>query len=99
MAGILFVLGLLTSVAGILVLALRVPGPELRGLANQTGRLAQKGLAEDVAGLVGNASTLLEAINQMVRTTAGVGVFLTILGLLLMASGTWLALQVSQLIP
>lgn len=94
MALILFGLGLLTSITGIIILATRAAGRDLRTLATQTTRLAQKGIAEDVAGLVGNASALLDAINKMVRTTAGVGVFLTIFGLVLMALACWLALQI-----
>jgi hypothetical protein len=94
MALILFGLGLLTSITGIIILATRAAGRDLRTLATQTTRLAQKGIAEDVAGLVGNASALLDAINKMVRTTAGVGVFLTIFGLVLMGLACWLALQI-----
>jgi len=57
--------------------------------------LAQKGIAEDVAGLVGNASSLLSATNELVRTSAGIGVFLAVLGVVLMAAATWLVLQIS----
>jgi hypothetical protein len=53
-------------------------------------------VAEEVAGLVGNASSLLEAVNQLTRTTAGVGVFLATMGLLLMGSACWLALRISS---
>jgi len=91
---ILFSLGLISTIAGILILTLRAAGKDVRTLATQTTRLAQKGLAEEVAGLVGNASALLEAVNKLVRTTAGVGVFLTVLGLLLMISASLLALKI-----
>jgi len=94
MAVILFGLGILTSITGVIILATRAAGRDIRTLANQTTQLAQKGLAEDVAGLVGNASALLEAMNKLVRTTAGVGVFLTLFGLVLMALATWLTLQI-----
>jgi hypothetical protein len=94
MAVLLFGLGVVTSITGVIILATRAAGRDIRTLANQTTQLAQKGLAEDVAGLVGNASALLEAMNKLVRTTAGVGVFLTLFGLVLMALATWLALQI-----
>lgn len=94
MAVLLFGLGVITSITGVIILATRGAGRDIRTLANQTTQLAQKGLAEDVAGLVGNASALLEAMNKLVRTTAGVGVFLTLFGLVLMALATWLALQI-----
>ena len=93
MAFSLFVLGMLTTITGILILTTRVTSKDLRTIANQTSRLAQKGLAEEVAGLVGNASSLLDAMNQLVRTTAGVGVFLTLLGLCLMSAAGWIALK------
>jgi hypothetical protein len=94
MAIILFALGLLSTIAGIIVLIFRAAGKDISTLAIQSTRLVQKGLAEDVAGLVGNASALLETVNQLVRTTAGIGVFLTVLGVIMMMVASWLALQI-----
>ncbi len=91
----LFVLGVITLLIGILLLITRSAGKEVRTLATQTAQLAKKGIAEDVAGLVGNASTLLSATNELVRTSAGIGVFLALLGFLLMGVATWLVLQIS----
>jgi hypothetical protein len=65
----------------------------LKSLATQTAQIAQKGLAEEISGLVGNASSLLITINEMMRTTTGIGVFLTVIGLSLMAVTYWLVLQ------
>jgi hypothetical protein len=93
MAAGLFLIGTLAILVGVIVLVTRASGREVRTLAAQTAHLAQKGLAEEVAGLVGNASTLLSATNELVRTTAGVGVFLSLLGFALMGAGAWLALQ------
>jgi len=84
MAAILFLIGLLTFLAGLILLIARTWNPDLRLLANQTARLAQKGLAEDLAGLIGNANLLIASLNELVRTTAGVGVFLLLLGLSIM---------------
>ncbi len=91
----LFLLGALTLLVGILLLVTRSAGKEVRALATQTAQLAKKGIAEDVAGLVGNASNLLSATNDLVRTSAGIGVFLAILGFLLMTAATWLVLKIS----
>lgn len=91
----LFLLGAITLLIGILLLVTRSAGKEVRALATQTAQLAKKGIAEDVAGLVGNASNLLSATNDLVRTSAGIGVFLTILGFLLMTAATWLVLKIS----
>ena len=95
--GLVFLLGLISFMGGILILVFRTSSSDVKALATQTARLAQKGLAEEVAGLVGNASALVEAMDQLVRTTRGVGIFLTILGLLMMGGACWLAIQVYQI--
>lgn len=91
---LLFLIGAGSFIAGVLNLALRAAGNEIHTLAIQTARLAQKGIAEDVAGLVGNASSLLDSMNQLVRTARGVGIMLCLLGLVLMGLATWFALQI-----
>ncbi|HJW91094.1 MAG TPA: hypothetical protein VJ436_10685 [Anaerolineales bacterium] len=93
MAATVFVLGTLSFAVGTFVLVIRATGKEVRNLTSQTAQLAQKGLAEDVAGLVGNASSLLAATNDLVRSTAGVGVFLNLMGLVLMGVSTWIIQQ------
>lgn len=94
MALSLFLIGAISFAVGVIVLVTRSTGQEVRSLAAQTAQLTQKGLAEDVVGLVGNASALLTATSELVRTTAGIGVFLTLLGVILMAVSGWLMLQV-----
>lgn len=91
----LFLLGIIAILIGIFILITRSAGKEVRTLATQTAKLARKGMAEDVAGLVGNASALLSATNELVRTSAGIGVFLAVLGFLLMSVATWLVLRIS----
>ncbi len=93
MASCLFVLGVLCIIAGFIILVTRVAGREMKVIAQQTAQLAQKGLSDEVAGLVGNASSLVEAMNQLVRTAAGVGVFLTLIGLVFIAAAYYLAMQ------
>ena len=94
MAAALFILGAATFAAGVFVLVARAMGQDMRTLSSQTARLAEKGLAEDVSGLVGNAASLLTSMTQLVRTAAGVGVFLTTLGLGLIGASFWLILQI-----
>jgi len=96
MVAILFFLGMASTITGIVILTTRAAGRDLNTLATQTTRLAQKGLAEEVAGLVGNATSLLDAMNQLIRTSAGVGVFLTVFGVVVMGGATWLAFQIYQ---
>lgn len=93
MAGCLLGLGVIVLAIGIYVLISKVVGKEIKTIANQTARLAQKGIAEDVAGLVGNASSLIEALNQLVKTSAGVGVFLILVSFCLMGAAYGLVYQ------
>ena len=90
----LFVFGAITLSIGIFILITRSVGKEVRTLADQTALLAKKGFAEEVAGLVGNASSLLSATNELVRTSAGVGVFLCILGFITMVTSCWLVIRI-----
>jgi hypothetical protein len=94
MAVVLFLLGVACTITGIVILTVRVSSRDMRTLAVQTTRLAQKGISEDIAGLVGNASSLMAALNDLVRTTAGIGVFITIIGLVLMVTASFLALKI-----
>jgi predicted membrane-bound dolichyl-phosphate-mannose-protein mannosyltransferase len=90
----LFSLGTISLASGIFILFKKVMGDELKIITSQTAKLVQKGLAEEVAGLVGNASALLEALNQLIRTTTGVGVFMMLVGFILMVVAYFLALQI-----
>ncbi len=80
----LALLGAISIVAGIFLLLFRAAGKDVQTVATQATRLAQKGLAEEVAGLVGNASALVDALNQLARTSAGIGIFLVIFGFIML---------------
>ena len=95
MAASMFLLGLITFSIGVFILVSRATGKDMKLITNQTSQLVGKGIAEDIAGLVGNASTLLQTMADMVRTAAGVGVFLTITGVVLMGVSLWMILQIS----
>lgn len=90
----LFVMGMICVGIGIYILIAKVAGKELRVIANQTARLAQKGIADDVVGMVGNASALIDALNQLVRTASGVGIFLMLIGFVFLGASYYLVLQV-----
>ncbi len=79
-------LGVILVLAGFILLLTRATGKAVNTIAAQTTRMAQKGLAEDIAGLVGNASSLIEALNQLVLTTAGVGIFLILSGFIMLVA-------------
>lgn len=91
----LFVMGVISIGAGVYILLSKVVGEDLRTLATQTAKLAQKGLAEEMSGLIGNASSLVDAMNQLVRTTTGVGVFMVLTGFVFIVAAYYLIIQIS----
>ncbi len=95
--GLVFLLGTISFVIGIIILATKVLGNEINVLAATTSKLAQKGIAEDIAGLVGNASDLMNALQQMVKTAAGIGVFLMLLGALMIVFSVWVFLNFNKI--
>jgi hypothetical protein len=94
LAGIALILGVMLLFIGVIVLISRTVGGDIKRIAVQTAKMAQKGIAEEVAGLVGNASALVDSLNQLVRTAAGIGTFLVLAGILLIAAAYWFALQI-----
>ena len=85
MAIALFLVGVVALITGMIVLLVRTMNKDIHTLATQTNQLAQKGIMDGIAGLVGNASTLLDATNQLVRTAAGIGVFFVFIGFILIS--------------
>jgi hypothetical protein len=80
----MFSLGCTSFVIGAIILVITAAGKDSNSVLAQTNRLAQKGLAEEIAGLVGNATNLLNSINEMVTTRNGIGIALMIFGSILM---------------
>jgi len=95
MATALLVCGIVMLGIGVYTLIGKLMGKELRTIADQTAKLAQKGITEEISGLVGNARTLIEALNGMVKTTAGIGILLLLLGIILLAAAYGLVLQIN----
>lgn len=85
MALVLLVIGVVVLGIGVFTLIKKVLGKELDTIADQTVKIAQKGITDEISGLVGNARALIEVLNEMVKTATGIGIFLVILGVLLMA--------------
>ena len=96
MAGALFILGIIMLLLGVFVLVKNTFGKELSSLASTTSKLAKKGIAEDIAGLVGNASALMENLQKMVNTAAGIGVLLIITGTLFITGSVLIFLNLDK---
>lgn len=95
---VLFVLGVLTFIIGIIILASKAMSRELRTISAQTAELAKKGIAEDISGLVGNASALMNALAQLVKTATGIGVFLVLLGIILISASLYLFVNINNFV-
>ncbi|OGO70761.1 MAG: hypothetical protein A2Z37_16150 [Chloroflexi bacterium RBG_19FT_COMBO_62_14] len=94
-AGVLLLLGCIYIIIGTIVLISRGYSSEVKALAAQTAQLGQKGMAQEVSGLVSSAAELVASINQLIRTGTGVGAFLICLGLLMLGAGYWVVQQIS----
>ncbi len=91
MSGIIFGLGLVTFLIGIIILLSKtLMNKDIKQITAHTATLARKGITDGVSGLVGNASSLMEVLHQMVKTSAGVGLFLISIGVVMMAGGYFL---------
>lgn len=90
---VLLGIGSITFFIGMYVLVSRVLGVGINKIANETKKIVQKGIAEEMAGLVGNASVLIESLNQLVQTSAGIGVFLVVIGALIMGGSIYMLVQ------
>lgn len=83
-------MGGLSLAGGIFVLISKTFSKEVEVIADQMTKLAQKGVADDVSGLVGNASSLIDSLNQLTKTASGIGIFLVLIGCGLIAAAGFL---------
>lgn len=89
----MFILGALTFLSGVITLLVGVWGYDQRNLLAQTNKIAQKGLTEEIAGLVGNATVLVTAIHDLVKTRNGIGFLMILAGAGLMIVAYWLSIS------
>lgn len=99
MALVLFLLGIVVFLTGIALLTLYSGNKDIRSLIANTASAAQKGLAEDIASVIGNATSLLETLQRLTQTTNGVGLFLVVLGLVMIAASAWIVYDVVTVLP
>jgi len=66
-------------------LARQAINKNIQTIADQTTKLAEKGITDGVSGLVGNASLLISSLNELSRSNTGIGIFFVFLSLVLLA--------------
>ncbi len=91
MATILFLLGLIVMLISIFILTRQAIGRDIRTIAEQTTKLAEKGITENIAGLVGNASALINALHELSKSNTGIGVFMVFLGIALLSTAYFIS--------
>jgi hypothetical protein len=91
MASVLFILGLVVMVISIFILTRQAIGRDIQTIATQTSKLAEKGLTENIAGLVGNASALINALHELSKSNTGIGVFMVFLGIALLSTAYFIS--------
>jgi hypothetical protein len=78
--------GLIALGAGMFIL---IRGPfrqEAQVLAQQSARLSQKALTDDIGAIVGNATALVDAVNNLIKTSSGNAIVLLVVGALFEAA-------------
>jgi len=90
----IFILGCMCVLLGIFMLVSRGYSKEIRALATHSARLGHKGMAEEITGLVNSASELVGALNSLVKTASGAGLFLILLGIGMISASYWVVEQI-----
>ena len=90
----LLIMGVIAFIVGIFILAFKVINDDFNEISSQTAKLVSKGIGEDISGLVGNATLLLQSINEMARTKAGVGMFLLMVAFVLLGCAYFLITRI-----
>jgi hypothetical protein len=91
MAACLFVLGIGSCIAGLWAILARRYQQVLKSISTQSAKISSKAITDvGVAPLIESMSGLVTAINQLVRTSVGVGVFLCLSGVTLCLAAFWM---------
>lgn len=91
---VILAMGVITFIVGIFTLAFKINSEDFNEISSQTAKLMNKGMSEDISGMIGNASSLLQSINEMARTKAGVGMFLLIVAFILLGCAYFLITRI-----
>lgn len=81
-----FVAGLIAIGAGMTMLIIGPYRKEAQIIASQSARISQKALTDNIAGVVQSATTLVQAVNDLIRTSSGNAIVLIVVGALFEAA-------------
>ncbi len=91
LATVLFLLGVIVLAISIFILTRQAIGRDIQTIAAETTKLAEKGISENIAGLVGNASSLINALHDLSKSNAGIGVFLVFLAIAMLTTAYFIS--------
>jgi hypothetical protein len=79
---IFFPAGLLAIVTGLIMLVAHPYRDEAKILAAQSARLGQKGVGDNIAVAAQSATALIDAVNNLIRTSSGNALIIILVGAL-----------------
>ncbi len=91
LATVLFLFGVIVLAISIFILTRQAIGRDIQTIATETTKLAEKGITENIAGLVGNASSLINALHDLSKSNAGIGVFLVFLAIAMLTTAYFIS--------
>ena len=92
MAGVVFFIGVVMIVAGLLIILAREYQETMKLLSTQTPKLAGKAVTDQtVLAAIDGTTRLLDAVKGLIQTAVGVGAFLCLFGVAICAIAFWMA--------
>ena len=87
----LFFIGVVASISGLWIILAKEYQQAMRQLSNQSIRISGRAVTQDaVAPVIDSAARLVEAISQLIRTAAGIGAFLSVVGVGICVVAFWM---------
>lgn len=96
---VLFIAGIICLVLSVFILAKQALNKDVHRIAEATTNLAEKGITDGVSGLVGNASLLIDSLNELSKSNSGIGVFFVFLSLALFAVAYFIIKPLIGILP
>lgn len=75
-----FFVGLLSSLSGLLLLIFAPYRKEAEALAAHTARIGAKALTDNISAVAQSATALIDAVNNLIRTSSGNAIVLIAVG-------------------
>src|SRR3712207_1898131 len=92
MAAILFLVGIVMIVSGLLIILTREYQETMKLLSTQTPKLAGKAVTDQtVLAAIDGTTRLLDAVKGLIQTAVGVGAFLCLFGVAVCGLAFWMA--------